>query len=58
MKIEFTEFYQGEKVYPHAYNAGDVVELADDVAAEIVATGKAQEVKPARKSKEKTTDET
>jgi hypothetical protein len=53
MKVKFVEFYQGVKTYPHSYNAGDVVEIDDEAGAELIAMGKAEEVKPAAKPKAK-----
>lgn len=53
MKVKFLKFYQGVKTYPYAYNAGDVAEVDDTAGAELVAMGKAEEVKPQRKAAEK-----
>lgn len=53
MKVKFVEFYQGVKTYPHSYNPGDVAEVDDEAGAELVAMGKAEEVKPASRSKSK-----
>lgn len=50
MKVKFLEFYQGVKTYPYAYNAGDVAEVDDATGAELVAMGKAEEVKPQKKA--------
>lgn len=49
MKVKFVEFYQGVKTYPHAYYPGDVADVADEAGAELIAMGKAEEVKPSRK---------
>ena len=50
MKVKFVAFYQGVKTYPYSFDVGDVVDVDDAVGAELVAMGKAEEVKPQRKA--------
>lgn len=50
MKVKFVEFYQGVKTYPYSFDVNDVADLDDAVGAELVAMGKAEEVKPQKKA--------
>lgn len=53
MKVKFLEFYQGVKTYPHSYQPGEMAEVSDEAGAELIAMGRAEEVKPGRKTASK-----